>query len=367
MKLIMITVLCLLVFCNIASAEYWNTSWLSRQEIILTGNTSGAQTDYQILLNVSWVAGMQTGFDDLRFTNDTHKIDSWLESKVDSSYALVWVEFPTTPANTIEQTYYMYYENAGATSNWDIGATFLSGDDFNRTNSTTVGNGWIESYDDSFSIKNNMLEMVWSSGNNYAECYQAFPLGDYIYEWRIKTSQTNSLMYGMLHDLPLDNRLGIYFHSDGHIKVYSTEGSQLGNYAADTFYNLKMTYHSTSDKFDVLVSGGIGSINTQTPYGGPADTRFRFVTGTSAGTFYCDHVFVRKYAANPPTFIYGDIEHPEHPFLTGAYQFYAAMTIGLTGFRNGMGRYLVWGVIFFAVGLAFTLFAKIKYTLIGGK
>jgi hypothetical protein len=56
-----------------------------------------------------------------------------------------------------------------------------------------------------------------------------------------------------------------------------------------------------------------------------------------------------------------------HLFLVGAYHFYDEMEDGLTDFRDGMGRYLVWGIIFFAVGLAFTLFVKIKETLIGGK
>ena len=55
------------------------------------------------------------------------------------------------------------------------------------------------------------------------------------------------------------------------------------------------------------------------------------------------------------------------PFLEGSYHFYDEMGDGLTDFRDSMGKYLVWGIIFFAVGLAFTLFAKIKETLIGGK
>ncbi|MBW1939733.1 MAG: DUF2341 domain-containing protein, partial [Deltaproteobacteria bacterium] len=111
------------------------------KEIILTGNTSGAQTDYQILLNISYEENMSSDFNDLRFTraDGTTLIDAWLESKVDNSYALVWVEFPTTPANTVEQTYYMYYGNAGVMSEWDIGETFLFGDDFESGNLNAWG------------------------------------------------------------------------------------------------------------------------------------------------------------------------------------------------------------------------------------
>jgi phospholipase/lecithinase/hemolysin len=56
-----------------------------------------------------------------------------------------------------------------------------------------------------------------------------------------------------------------------------------------------------------------------------------------------------------------------HPLIQGTQQFYSEMRIGLVDFKDGMGKYLVWGILFFAVGLALTLFAKIKHTLIGGK
>jgi len=56
-----------------------------------------------------------------------------------------------------------------------------------------------------------------------------------------------------------------------------------------------------------------------------------------------------------------------HPFLEGAYHFYDEMVEGLTDFKDNMGRYLVWGILFFAAGIAFALFTKIKQTLIGGK
>jgi hypothetical protein len=128
-----------LVSCNCVSASWLNANYDYRKNIILTGNTSGAQTDYQVLLNVTYESGLQSDFDDLRFCNETHQLDAWLESKVDSSYAHVWVEFPTTPANGVTQDYWMYYGNAGAASNWDGVATFLYFDDFADGNIATGG------------------------------------------------------------------------------------------------------------------------------------------------------------------------------------------------------------------------------------
>jgi hypothetical protein len=56
-----------------------------------------------------------------------------------------------------------------------------------------------------------------------------------------------------------------------------------------------------------------------------------------------------------------------HPFPSDASHFYDEMKSGLTNFRDDMSKYLVWAILFFAVGLAFTIFTKIKQTLIGGK
>ena len=69
-------------------------------------------------------------------------------------------------------------------------------------------------------------------------------------------------------------------------------------------------------------------------------------------------LLIVDYSWVPPT---------PHPFVSGANQFYTEMTCGLTNFRNDMGRYLIWAVIFFGISISFALMAKIKQTLIGGK
>ena len=88
---------------------WYNASWEKRKKITLTGGSSGAQTDYQVLLTVTYDSDMQVDFDDLRFTkaDGTTLLDAWLESKTDSTSAKVWVE-TDTPANTVESDIYMY-------------------------------------------------------------------------------------------------------------------------------------------------------------------------------------------------------------------------------------------------------------------
>lgn len=109
---------------------YWNSTWSNRKKITLTGTSSESQTDYQILLNVTYEPKMNSDFSDVRFCNDTDQLSAWLESKVNESYALIWVKFPHTPADGETEDYWMYYGNSGAEENWDIDNTMEFGDDF---------------------------------------------------------------------------------------------------------------------------------------------------------------------------------------------------------------------------------------------
>ena len=110
---------------------WYNSSWSKRKAITLTGGASGAQTDYQVKLTVTWDSDMKSDFSDLRFTkaDGTTLLDAWMESHTASTSAIIWIE-TDTPANTVDADIYMYYGNSGASSNWDIGATMLDGDDF---------------------------------------------------------------------------------------------------------------------------------------------------------------------------------------------------------------------------------------------
>ena len=110
----------------------WLSGYSKRKKLTLTGGASGAQTDFQLSIAVSYAAAMQGDFDDIRFTqvDGTTLVDAWAEVIVTDTSAEVWVEFPTTPANTVEQDYYMYYGNGSVAPDWDGAATFELFDDF---------------------------------------------------------------------------------------------------------------------------------------------------------------------------------------------------------------------------------------------
>lgn len=114
----------------------WLAGWDERQIIVVDGTSAGEQIDYTIEVSVTHETEMQADFDDVRFTDSdgTTELNYWLETKVDSTSATFWTKVPTIPASPDSVNIYMYYGNVGASSNSDIFATHIDGDDFNRAN-----------------------------------------------------------------------------------------------------------------------------------------------------------------------------------------------------------------------------------------
>ena len=286
---------------------WWNAIWSNRKNITLIGNTSGAQTDYQLLLNVTYDSDMQSNFDDLRFCNETHELDSWLESKVDGSYALVWVEFPTTPANTIEQTYYMYYGNAGAASDWDIGSTMIFGDDFLGDLSKWSGDTL------QFTISGGELTNTPSTTCRiiYTNVESIF---NTIIESKIKTTDASTdFFFGLGYRIDTSNRA--YFNrrqvsgyerrwGDGTV-YYSTIPPQWtsGVYGIDKVI-IGTTVANSIHSFDETTVAGVSNFNSDIS----TNVLIRS-SGTGApGVQYVDWIFVHKYVTNPAIYVFGSEE-----------------------------------------------------------
>jgi len=127
---------------------WWNSSWSYRKPITITENSGNTLTDYQVPINITYDADMVSDFSDLRFTwyNSTDatetEIPYWIESKVDSSWAYVWVKVPSITASGTE-TVYVYYGNTTVVSSESNGNdTFDIFDDFDGTTLDT--NKWNE-------------------------------------------------------------------------------------------------------------------------------------------------------------------------------------------------------------------------------
>jgi hypothetical protein len=118
---------------------WWNSSWNYKKPILLSTTTGATYENYQINMNITYDADMQTDFDDLRFANSTEngELSYWIESKIDSAWASVWVKIPTN-ITTTNQTIYMYYKNPTATTTSNGNNVFIVYDEFNDNSINTT-------------------------------------------------------------------------------------------------------------------------------------------------------------------------------------------------------------------------------------
>lgn len=131
----------------------WLSGWSYAKEISLTGQT-GAGTLYQVDLDIGASAGGDfhleghcTNFpQDIEVTDDngTTLIDFWIEDTAVDPIKL-WVEVADDLGSN--QKVWVYYGKSGASTNSDIGETFLFSDDFpgssldtNIWDTTSIGN-----------------------------------------------------------------------------------------------------------------------------------------------------------------------------------------------------------------------------------
>jgi hypothetical protein len=296
---------------------WWNATWSNRKNITLTGNTSGAQTNYQLLLNVTYEDNMQNDYDDLRFCNETHKLDSWLESKVDGSYALIWVEFPTTPANGVDQTYYMYYGNAEAASNWDGGTTFSFFDDF--PGASLDADKWELVNTPDITVSGGILTI----DNNDVSEYIRSKTYTTTYGKAIRTRQRDytashypgSFAFGERTSGTDVNHVSKVTYTTDQYMLACNDGAgaeafSSGNAVDDSYHLWDLTWLSGAIKLikngaqDEILTTEIPSASLKIALGGQVIGGSFY--GNSQGSF--DWIFVRKYAANPPTYTFGSEE-----------------------------------------------------------
>lgn len=251
----------------------WLSGYSKRKELVLTGGASGAQTDFQLKLAVAYAAAMQGDFDDLRFTqsNGTTLIDAWLETKTDDTSATVWAEFPTTPANTVEQDYYMYYGNGAAASDWDGAATFP---DF---------------FEDFDSVAD------WDYSSNYAASSYSFTSASGIGDMMVSAANDNHIVR-YKKDCNFDTtgmHMLLRFKGDTNTQIYIDDTAEDRWRAAWLASPASYTVYDEGWDLD----GTVTNIRVHTK-------------GAASGTQhnYFDYMAFRKYASGPPTYAFGSEE-----------------------------------------------------------
>jgi signal peptidase I len=124
------------------SALVWLTGWQYRKNHVINP-AGGAGTNFQIRIRANYGSGTDSGenvylngkcrtdFGDIRFTKSdgTSLLDYWMETKVDSNYAIFWVEIADDLSSSAV-TIYIYYGKSDATSTSNGANTFIYFDDF---------------------------------------------------------------------------------------------------------------------------------------------------------------------------------------------------------------------------------------------
>lgn len=101
-----------------------------------TTSSTSATKDWGIALmgtynqNVNLNEKCKTDFGDIRFRQGVTELEYWIQEKVDSEYAVIWVEVPTIPADPNTTTIHIYYGKGTATTTSSGDDTFPFFDDF---------------------------------------------------------------------------------------------------------------------------------------------------------------------------------------------------------------------------------------------
>ena len=287
----------------------WDYSaWSKRKKITVDGIGDSAPSNYQFKLDtITYDSDMKTDFSDLRFGDGAGgTLSYWIESKIDSTSAVVWVKIPTI-SNSAETEIYMYYGNSGASSESDIGNTFIFGDDLNYANETEMNTGgWTKVGTPTLTFSNDTISVSASSGGQFI--YYDFTTIDNTNIWEIKakavTKGVVNLAFKTVNtgDGVTDANTDAWFGATAG-STYRWGGNHYDTSASITqdsnFHIYKLVHISgTSYAYEDNVQKGTYAWSPPTTQylnlGGQT-----YISGT--GEYVYDWVRVRQYNATEPT------------------------------------------------------------------
>ncbi|MEM1544641.1 MAG: DUF2341 domain-containing protein [Candidatus Bathyarchaeia archaeon] len=153
--------------------SWWNYTWQHRKNITINNTAnSNTLTDYQVAINLTYDSDMQSDFSDIRFTwyNSTSgtetEIPYWIESKVDSQWAYVWVKVPYIPANGYA-TIYVYYKNSTPVTSASNGKNVFIWFNFDGNGTFDYEINELNSPVDAFVNDSNSVKHIAKTSNRY--------------------------------------------------------------------------------------------------------------------------------------------------------------------------------------------------------
>ena len=300
----------------------WSASlvdWDKRLEFNVT-NSGSTLYNYAVEIEITTSDGIYAydlaNGDDWRVTDSNGNIKNyWIESYDDSGTSILW--FRETPINTGITTFYLYYDNSGASNNEDPTNVFLVWDDFDTGYSDndpldTLSRGWIIDggtpsiqdiggdsmvamafVDDSTGFADSFTNEF---GQNISNC-------EIHYDFWFSDGDTGQLYLNGLEGATSVSLTRIY--NDNSMLVFND--ASYVEFAPEMDLSLSTWYEfnclTTTIDFDVFVDDvDYDGVLRNTPTIG-LDKFSLTLSDTNAGdlTVYIDNFFVRSFASSEPT------------------------------------------------------------------
>ncbi len=139
-----------------------------RKKVYINGSV-GAGTNYQIMINVTYDSKMQSDFDDIRFIDNdgSTPLDFWIEDKIDSSHAIVWIEVLDSLES--DEYFYINYGDADSLTTSNGNNTFLfyedwSGETIDTNKWNVISSAGSVSYDDTDAKHGSVIQINANAG-----------------------------------------------------------------------------------------------------------------------------------------------------------------------------------------------------------
>ncbi|MEM3699855.1 MAG: DUF2341 domain-containing protein [Candidatus Bathyarchaeia archaeon] len=300
----------------------WLSGWQYRKSHVIN-SAGGAGTNYQVRIVAHYGSGTDSGadvylnshcrsdFGDVRFTDDdgTTLLDYWMEEKVDSDYAIFWVEV-ADDLSTNPATIYIYYGKSDATTTSNGDNTFLFFDDFesgtfgkwNTYGSWTIvsdvvkqgskaayhpGGGSTRVLEKTLpNTYDNVMIHLWARVYQVVD-YSGYPI--------IPKGSTDVLVYSMVF-----MATGIKYYQAGYLSW-----PQNYNYYANTWYRLECGYRCSANSQDGFKDrASMGSIQAKDANGNQISgiKSVTIIASPDAGkNMWIDVVYLRKYVSPEPS------------------------------------------------------------------
>jgi len=257
----------------------------------------------------------RTDFGDVRFTKSdgTTELDYWMEKKVDSDYAVFWIEVADDLSSS-DVTIYIYYGKSDATTTSNGANTFIAFDDFEDYNvgdSPSSSKGWtVDSGDPEIvnnptgrSGKGLQLDNINTRDTIYNDWTTKYSGVAVHFWWRIDGLDLRNGYYSLRED---DTSIGHVQKADGNEQWYSGSAYQdfspSLSYSANTWHEYEYrlinnnNFHVTQDETDH--DGGFWN----TPTNGANRMYFdTYQAGSYSHTYVIDDFYVRKYVSPEPS------------------------------------------------------------------